>query len=74
MRQSGIESEVVKHHEAKRGFVLLPKRWVVQRTFVWLNRFRRLTRDYERLALTLRSWHWIAYVSLILARLGFQSS
>src|SRR5215470_4581471 len=46
---NGIQLEVVKHTEAKRGFVLLPRRWVVERTFGWLGRFRRLTRDYERL-------------------------
>lgn len=49
----GIKLEVVKHHEAKRGFVLLPRRWVVERTFAWAARFRRLARDYERLAATL---------------------
>lgn len=46
----GIELVVVKPAEAKRGFVLLPKRWVVERTFGWLGRFRRLARDYERVA------------------------
>lgn len=45
----GIELEVVKHTEAKRGFVLLPRRWVVERSFEWAARFRRLARDYERL-------------------------
>src|SRR5581483_6420560 len=47
---NGIRLEVVKHTEAKKGFVLLPRRWVVERTFGWLGRFRRLGRDYERLA------------------------
>ena len=46
----GIQLEVVKHPEAKRGFVLLPRRWVVERSFAWAARFRRLARDYERLA------------------------
>ena len=45
----GIKLEVIKHTEAKRGFVLLPRRWVVERSFGWLGRFRRLARDYERL-------------------------
>ncbi len=49
----GIALEVVKHTEAKRGFVLLPRRWVVERSFAWAARFRRLARDYERLAQTL---------------------
>ena len=50
----GIQLEVVKLPEAKRGFVLLPRRWVVERSFAWLARFRRLARDYERLPA--RSW------------------
>jgi transposase len=45
----GMRSEVVKHKEAKRGFVLLPRRWVVERDFAWASRFRRLAKDYERL-------------------------
>ncbi len=43
--QAGIQLEVVKHHEAKHGFVLLPRRWVVERSFAWAARFRRLARD-----------------------------
>jgi transposase len=69
----GIRLEVVKHTEAKKGFVLLPRRWVVERTFGWLGRFRRLTRDYERLAEVLAGWHWLAFVALILKQVGFQS-
>jgi transposase len=49
----GIRLEVVKHTEAKRGFVLLPRRWVVERSFAWAARFRRLARDYERLSTSL---------------------
>lgn len=49
---SGITLEVVKHTEAKRGFILLPRRWVVERSFAWAARFRRLARDYERLSQT----------------------
>lgn len=69
----GIKLEVVKHTEAKKGFVLLPRRWVVERTFGWLGRFRRLTRDYERLAEVLAGWHWLAFLVLILKQVGFQS-
>lgn len=65
-KQHGVCLEVVKHTEAKRGFVLLPRRWVVERTFGWLGRFRRLARDYERLAETLREWHWLAALTLLL--------
>jgi transposase len=62
----GMTLEVVKHHEAKRGFVLLPRRWVVERTFAWAARFRRLARDYERLATTLSGYHWLAFAMLML--------
>ena len=63
--QAGLKLEVVKHHEAKRGFVLLPRRWVVERSFAWAARFRRLARDYERLAFTLTGYHWLAFVTLM---------
>ena len=64
----GINLEVVKLPEAKRGFVLLPRRWVVERTFGWMARFRRLAKDYERLATTLVGMHFIAFVCLLLHR------
>ena len=67
--QEGIRLEVIKHHEAKRGFVLLPRRWVVERSFAWAARFRRLARDYERLSTTLAGYHWLAFVTLMLGTL-----
>ena len=67
--QEGIELEVVGLAEAKRGFVLLPRRWVVERSFAWLARFRRLSRDYERLPATLTGLHWLAFTSLLLGNL-----
>ena len=72
--QEGIQLEVVKHHQAKRGFVLLPRRWVVERSFAWAARFRRLARDYERLARTLAGYHWLAYAMLMLRTLFTQCS
>jgi transposase len=72
--EQGVKLIVVKHTEAKRGFVLLPRRWVVERTFGWLGRFRRLARDYERLASTLEGWHWLAFVVLALAKVGVNSA
>ena len=69
-----IKLEVVKHHEANRGFVLLPRRWVVERSFAWLGRFRRLARDYERLGKTLEAWHWLAAVALLLGKAALQSA
>lgn len=65
----GLRLEVVKHHEAKRGFVLLPRRWVVERSFAWAARFRRLARDYERLATTMAGYHWVAFAMLMLQSL-----
>lgn len=67
--ECGIELCVVKLAEAKRGFVLLPKRWVVERSFAWASRFRRLGRDCERLAVTLGGFHWLAFVCLMLSQL-----
>jgi transposase len=67
--QHGIKLEVVKHPMAKRGFVLLPRRWVVERSFAWAARFRRLARDYERLETTLKGLHFIAFAILMVARL-----
>lgn len=64
-----IQLAVVKHTQAKRGFVLLPRRWVIERSFAWTARFLRLARDYERLAHTLAGWHYVAFVYLMLAQL-----
>ena len=67
--QHGIRLEVVLHPMAKRGFVLLPRRWVVERSFAWAARFRRLARDYERLPETLKGLHFIAFAMLMNAKL-----
>lgn len=61
----GIQLEVVKLPQVKRGFVLLPRRWVVERDFGWLSRFRRLARDQERLAEVLKGFHLIAFTMLM---------
>jgi transposase len=65
-----IRLEVIKLPEAKRGFVLLPRRWVVERSFAWAARFRRLARDYERLPETFAGLHFVAFACLMLRRLG----
>ena len=64
----GMRLEVVKLPEAKRGFVLLPRRWVVERSFAWMTRFRRLARDYERRPETLAGLHLLAFVVLMFHR------
>ena len=69
--EHGIRLEVVKHQEAKRGFVLLPRRWVVERDFAWASRFRRLVKDYERLPTTVAGLHFVAFAYLFLHRAIF---
>ena len=64
----GIRLEVVTVPETCKGFVLLPKRWVVERSFAWLSRFRRLARDYERLSETLAGLHYVAFACLMLSK------
>lgn len=71
-KEQGIELEVVKLSEAKKGFVLLPKRWVVERSFAWANRFRRLARDYERLPETLAGLHFAVFAILMLVKAAAQ--
>lgn len=66
--EHGIRLEVVKLPEARKGFVLLPRRWVVERSFAWLTRFRRLARDYERLPQTLAGLHFLAFAILLSRR------
>lgn len=61
--------EVVKRPEAKGGFVLLPRRWVGERSQGWMARFRRLARDYEQLAETLKGLHVVAFAMLMLRQL-----
>ena len=59
---------MVKLPEARRSFVLLPRRWVVERSFAWAARFRRLVKDYERLSETVKGLHFVAFVCLQLHR------
>jgi len=65
---AGITLEVVKLPEAKRGFVLLPRRGVVERSISWMRRFRRLAKDYERLPATVAGLHFFAFAWLMLSR------
>jgi transposase len=64
----GMSLEVVKHPESKRGFVLLPRRWVVERDFAWASRFRRLVKDYERLPATVAGLHFVAAFACLFLR------
>lgn len=63
----GLRVEIVKRSDDVKGFVVLPRRWVVERTFSWFGRNRRLAKDYENLAETL-----VAFVSLAAIQLGIR--
>ncbi|PYE55492.1 IS5 family transposase [Deinococcus yavapaiensis] len=65
----GVELLVVKRPEASKGFILVPRRWVVERSFGWLSRFRRLGRDLERLSSTLLGFHTVAFCLLLANKL-----
>ena len=65
-----IALSVVTRPEGTRGFVLLPRRWVVERSFGWAARFRRLARDYERLPETLAGLHFAVFACLMLQRVA----
>ena len=66
--QHGIDLQVVKLGHAKRGFVLLPRRWVVERSLSWSARYKRLARGFERLAVSLQQLHYLAFVGLMLTK------
>ena len=68
------ELEIVKRSEGVRGFTPLPKRWIVERTFRWLNRCRRLARDFEHLARTALAFLRLAMIRLMLRRLTRSSA
>jgi putative transposase len=61
---------IVKRDEAQRGFVVLPKRWIVERTFGWLNKWRRLSKDYEVLPQTSEALIQVAMITLMVRRLA----
>jgi transposase len=68
-QEQGIHLVVVTQPETRKGFVLLPGRWVVECSFAWISRFRRLARDYERLPTTLIGLHFAAFICLLLPKL-----
>ncbi len=61
--------EIVKRPAEAKGFQLLPRRWVVERTFAWLGRYRRLSKDYEATTASSEAWITIAMIHLMLRRL-----
>jgi transposase len=66
----GLRVEIVKRSDDMRGFVVLPRRWVVERTFSWIGRNRRLAKDFENLANTLSAFITLACIQLAVRRLA----
>jgi putative transposase len=64
---------IVKRPHASHSFILLPRRWVVERTFAWFNNHRRLSKDYERLTATSELFAYIAMIRIMLRRLAPKS-
>lgn len=62
--------EIVKRSDAAKGFEVLPRRWVVERTFAWLGRCRRLAKDFERTIASAEAWLHIAHIRLLTRRLA----
>ncbi len=67
---TGWAVEIVVRPKEQKGFAVLPRRWVVERTFAWLGRTRRLSKDYEALPATHEAWVQIAMIHLMLKRLA----
>jgi transposase len=65
--------QIVKRSDAD-GFAVLPKRWIVERTFAWISRNRRLARDFERYAVTVAAFVWLAMIRIMLRRLAANPS
>lgn len=68
------ELEVVKRSDQAQGFVVLPKRWIVERTFAWLGRCRRLSKDFETLTRTALAFLRLAMIRLMLRRIARPSN
>ena len=68
--QFGWEIEVVEREPGTKGFQVLPKRWIVERTFAWLGRNRRLSKEYDFLAKTSETWIYMAMTALLTRRLA----
>ena len=65
-----LKLEIVRRSDTAKGFEVLPQRWIVERTFGWLNRYRRLSKDYELFAQTAENIIYMAMINLMLHRLA----
>ncbi len=70
MAFAGWTLSIVKRSDDVKGFVVLPRRWVVERTFAWLCKFRRLSKDYEETAASSEAWIRIAMIHVMARRLA----
>ena len=66
----GWTVEVVSGPKPPAGFVVQPRRWVVERTFAWLGKYRRLSKDYEEQVETSEAWIWLAMAHILLRRIA----
>ena len=74
---AGWVLEIVKRRDDQKdlkGFVLLPRRWVVERTFAWLYKFRRLSKDYEETPQSSEAWIRLAMINIMARRLAMSST
>ena len=62
--------EIVKRTDKAKGFEVLPRRWVVERTFAWLGRCRRLAKDWEKSIASAEAWIYVAHIRLLTRRLA----
>jgi putative transposase len=72
-QEQGWDLEIVERPQGQKGFVKLPRRWVVERTFAWLGLCRRLSKDYEALPESSEAWVRLAMIGLMLRRLTDES-
>jgi transposase len=73
-RMGGMSLEIVTRSDQAKGFVVLAKRWIVERTFGWLGRCRRLTKDFENLTRTQLAFVQLAMIRLMMRRIARASS
>src|SRR5262249_32022552 len=69
-QQLGLTLEIVQPAPGTKGFAVLPKRWVIERTFAWLGKYRRLSKDYEQLPSVSETWIYVTMIHLMLRRLA----
>ncbi len=69
-RLAGWALQIVPKLEGQKGFVVLPRRWVVERTFAWLSKFRRLSKDFEEKEASSEAWVRLAMIHLMVRRLA----